>query len=83
MKRHTGKRVTVTWVDTTNMAAWLTPEEVADFARSGAWVCRNTGWVSYQDKDCIVVSARRSGSGHWGLSERIPSVGVVKVKVHS
>lgn len=82
MKKLIGKRVTVTWTDTTNMAAWLTPDEVREFARDGAWICQNTGWVSHQDKHCIVVSARASGSGHLGLSERIPSACVTKIKVH-
>lgn len=63
---------TITWIDTTNIAGWQTQEELEEFAKDGGWVCRNTGWVSYEDSECVVLSARRSGSGHWGLSERIP-----------
>ena len=74
-----GRRVVVTWTDTTNIAAWQSSEEIEDFARDGAWVCRNTGWVAYADDECIVVSARRSESGHWGLSERIPRPAITKV----
>ena len=68
--------VRVTWVDTTNIAAWQTQEELEEFAKDGGWVCENIGWISYEDDDCVVVSSRRSGSGHWGLSERIPKVSI-------
>jgi hypothetical protein len=75
----TGRQVTVEWEDTTNMATWLTASEVDEFAHDGSWVCSNIGWVSYQDADCIVVSSRRSSSGHWGLSERIPAQAVIRI----
>ena len=71
--------VTVTWVDTTNIAGWQTQDELKEFATDGAWVCRNTGWISYQDNECVVVSSRRSESGHWVLSVRIPCILIVKV----
>jgi hypothetical protein len=73
-------RIAVDWVDTTNMAAWLTPDELVEFATDGGWACTNTGWVSYIDDDCVVVSARRSGTGHWGLSERIPRQAVTAIQ---
>ena len=73
--------VEVEWVDTTNVAEWMDADELKEFARNKKWVCHNLGWVSYEDEDCIVVSSRRSDSGHWGLSERIPRQAIVSVKV--
>ena len=62
----------IVWVDATNVATWLDADELNEWAKDGGWICQNVGWVSYEDDDCVVLSARRSNSGHWGLSERIP-----------
>lgn len=78
----TGHLVVVTWEDTTNMAAWIDPDDIKDFATNGAWRCENVGWVTWSDDDCIVVSARHTivGEKHLGLSERIPRQAVVAIR---
>lgn len=69
----------VEWDDTTCVAAWLDRPEVAGLATDGAWRCHNVGWLVYEDDDCVVLSARRSGDSqrHVGLSERIPKRAIV------
>src|ERR1044072_285568 len=70
----------VRWEDTTNIAAWSTPEEVVEFARDGAWVSENVGWVVADNDDCIVLAARRTvDMAHVGLYERITPRAVLDV----
>lgn len=69
----------VRWEDTTNIAEWSTPEEVAAFAADGSWICENVGWVVHEDDDCVVVAARRTLDGrHFGLFERIPKRAIIE-----
>lgn len=63
----------ITWEDTTNVGGWLSHPEVEEFAQDGGWLCVNVGWVSYEDDECVVLSARKAEDAEqWGLSERIP-----------
>lgn len=75
-----GPLTVVVWEDTTNMATWLDEQEVVEFATDGGWRCRNVGWVTYEDEDCVVVSARlaEDRNGHVGLSERIPKRAIIE-----
>jgi hypothetical protein len=77
-----GHLVVVCWEDTTNVAAWLTRDELHDLASNQAWKCENVGWVTWADDDCIVLSARRSTSGerHTGLNERIPRRAITSMR---
>jgi hypothetical protein len=69
----------VIWEDTTNVGGWLDRSEIESFATDGGWMCRNVGWLTYEDADCIVLSARRSDDDqqHVGLSERIPKRSII------
>lgn len=75
-----GPVAVVRWEDTTNIAAWSDAEELDDFARNGAWVCENVGWVLVDNEDCIVLAGRRTTDGkHVGLFERIPRRAIISV----
>lgn len=68
--------VMVEWHDTTNIAAWTTVEEVEEWAPEGSWVCRNIGYLVYEDFDCVVLAARTALDANppqVGLYERVPT----------
>lgn len=71
--------VIVTWEDTTNVAAWQTRGEMAEWAQAGGWICHNVGWVVHEDDECIVLAARQveDEEKHVGLAERIPKRAVL------
>lgn len=73
--------VIVTWEDTTNIAAWQTPEEVAEWAGERGWICQNVGWLVYQDEHCVVIAGRRAmdHQHHLGLAERIPRRAILEM----
>jgi len=67
--------VMVEWTDTTNIAAWTNLDEIADWAPSGGFVCRNIGYLIHEDDDCMILAARVALSAEpeqVGLFERIP-----------
>lgn len=79
-----GELIAVDWVDTTNMAAWMDLEEIAEFAHGGGWRCRNVGFLSYADTEAIVVSGRRAPFAEppqYGLNERIPRCAIRMLQV--
>lgn len=68
--------VLVEWVDTTNIATWTDLDEIADWAATGGFVCRNIGYLVHEDPHCVVLAARvalGSEPQQVGLFERIPS----------
>jgi hypothetical protein len=67
--------VVVEWVDTTNLQGWADLEDLADWAKDGGFVVRNVGYLTYEDDDCVVLSARIAVAAEppqHGLYERIP-----------
>lgn len=76
------KLVQVWWTDTTNVAGgWHDEDDLAEFARSGAWRCSNTGWLVHEDEYCYVLAGRMTDDGkNVGLVERIPKVAVTAMK---
>ena len=41
------------------------------------WKSSNTGWLVYEDEQCIVLAARMTDDGkHAGLVERIPKAAI-------
>lgn len=71
----------VRWEDTTNIATWLTPQEVTEFAQGHRWICENVGFLVYEDDDCVVVAGRRANDegSHSGLVERVPRRSIIKM----
>lgn len=71
--------VVVEWVDTTNVAAWMPIDEIASWAADGGWICRNVGYLVYEDDQCVVLAARIAADAEppqAGLSERIPTASI-------
>lgn len=65
----------VEWVDATNIAEWTDLSEIGEWAKSGAYICRNVGWLVYEDEECICLAGRISlaiDPHQAGLIERIP-----------
>lgn len=77
----TDRLVVVRWEDTTNIAGWLTPGEITEFATDQGWICENVGWLVEDNAECVVVSARRAfdAQNHRGLTERIPRRSVISI----
>jgi hypothetical protein len=77
--------IQVWWTDTTNVAGgWHDEEGLAGFATDGAWKSSNTGWLVYEDEQCIVLAARMTEDGkHVGLVERIPKAAITSRTVWS
>ena len=75
----------IEWTDTTNIAAWSPLSDVAEFAKDGAFICRNVGYLVYEDDSCYVLAARvaleRVGEEQVGLFERIPKGIVIRTCV--
>jgi hypothetical protein len=73
--------VLVVWEDITNIAEWMTRDHMEEWAQAKGWICRNVGWLTYEDKDCIVVSSRKvqDEERHVGLSERIPKRAILEL----
>jgi len=52
------KLVLIEWVDACSInlgEAWSDIEELRDYVKDGKCVCRNVGWVIYEDKEQIVI----------------------------
>jgi hypothetical protein len=70
--------VRVTWVDAhNNQGAWMTRDELAEFARDEAYRVTQVGYKVYEDELCIVLAARLSTPSadygqSFGMCERIP-----------
>lgn len=67
--------VVVEWIDTTNIATWEKLDEIAEWAKDGGFVCRNVGYLVYEDNDCVVLAARialEADPQQVGLFERVP-----------
>jgi hypothetical protein len=65
----------VEWIDTTNIATWTDLADVANWAKDGGFVCRNTGYLVYEDQHCVVLAGRVALDAEpeqVGLFERIP-----------
>lgn len=70
--------VRVSWVDAhNNQGAWMTADELADFAKDEAYRVTQVGYKVYEDALCIVLAARLSTPSpdygqSFGMCERIP-----------
>ena len=70
--------VKVTWVDAhNNQGAWMTADELADFAKDEAYRVTQVGYKVHEDDQCIVLAARLSTPSpeygqSFGMCERIP-----------
>jgi hypothetical protein len=54
------KLVLIEWVDACSVnlgEAWSEIEELQDYVKDGKCLCKNVGWVIYEDKEQIVVVA--------------------------
>jgi hypothetical protein len=59
----------------------MEPDEIASWAKEGAWRCENVGWLIYQDAACIVLSCQWSRDHEVnGLSMRLPRNSIVSVQ---
>jgi hypothetical protein len=76
--------VEVEWIDTTNIATWEDLDDLAAWARDGGFVCRNVGYLTYEDDACVVLSARMAIAPEppqHGLFERIPKGVITRRRV--
>lgn len=70
--------VRVTWVDAhNNQGAWMTRDELAEFAADEAYRVTQVGYKVHEDELCIVLAARLSTPSpdygqSFGMCERIP-----------
>lgn len=70
--------VRVTWVDAhNNQGAWMTADELAEFAADEAYRVTQVGYKVHEDDLCIVLAARLSTPSpeygqSFGMCERIP-----------
>lgn len=74
----------IEWTDATNIATWTDLDELAEWAKEGGFVCRNIGYVTYEDDDCVVLSARialDAEPAQHGLFERLPKGMIIGRKV--
>lgn len=75
--------VKVDWADATNIATWMSQEDIIDWLEQKTYVSNNVGYLVYEDDDCVVVAARQGnftpGEYAWGLVERIPKPMVLGV----
>jgi hypothetical protein len=65
----------VEWIDVTNISEWTNLADIPEFAKDGGYICRNAGYLVYEDDDCIVLAARvalLAEPEQVGLFERIP-----------
>ncbi len=70
----------VEWIDTTNIPTWEDLDTIPEWAKDGGFVCRNVGYLIYEDEDCVVLAARVALGAEpqqVGLFERIPK-GVIR-----
>lgn len=65
----------VEWVDATNIATWEPLSDIEKWATGDGFLCRNVGYLVYEDDNCVVLAARFSPDGKAtsiGLFERLP-----------
>lgn len=63
--------VIVKWEDSSSMARWCRPEEVASFA-ADRFIATSAGFLVHDGKDCIVVAGAINSEGWYGSLQRIP-----------
>lgn len=68
---------TIYWDDHWSDSSWKTPKEIKE------WVtkikpCVSKGWVTYEDRKCIVLSASYDGEGSYGENISILKSNIVK-----
>jgi len=56
---------TIRWLDHESKSAWLDEKELKEWATKRT-VCTTKGWVTYEDKDVIVLSASFDGDDSYG-----------------
>lgn len=70
--------VRITWVDAhNNQGAWMTRDELTEFAADEAYRVTQVGYKVHEDELCIVLAARLSTPSpdygqSFGMCERIP-----------
>ena len=68
------KFVKVIWHDACSRAAWQDLREIKDWIDNDkGYLCENVGWVIDENKDFIVVCARKTDFDKtYGLCEKLP-----------
>ena len=68
-------------LDATNIATWEQLSDIPAWATGDGFLCRNVGYLIYEDADCVVLAARMSPDGDntmVGLFERLPKGMIVR-----
>ena len=73
------KLVKVEWDDAFSSAPWKDEEDYKDLLNDNSFECINVGWLIAEDKKGILVAARKSNCGQYGLIERLPKRMIKKI----
>lgn len=71
------KRKKIKWRDHHSDSAWKSPKELKVWATKPC-ICITIGWITYEDKDVIVLSSSFDGDESYGENMCILKTNIIK-----